>query len=67
MFICSATKIGPCKSLGDQIRVFALRLGGGWSEAREDLAKEAEQWFGREPVTTKQDWRAVRAEVFRTE
>jgi hypothetical protein len=67
MFICAETKIERCKSLGDQVHVLALRLGCSWSQAREDLAKEAENWFGRDPVTTKEDWRAVRAEVFRTE
>ena len=67
MFICAETKIGRCKSLGDQVRVSAPRLGGGWSQAREDLANEAELWFGREPVTAKQEWRAIRAEVFRTD
>ena len=66
MFICSATKLANCKSLGDQIRVKALRLGGGWSEAREDLANEAERWFGREPVKSLDHWRSIRAEVFRT-
>ncbi|PHN28913.1 hypothetical protein [Pseudomonas sp. ICMP 561] len=67
VFICAATKIGKCNTLGDQIRVKALRLGGGWSEVREDLANEAERWFGREPVKTHEDWRSVRAEVFRIE
>ncbi|AZF63728.1 hypothetical protein C4J83_2739 [Pseudomonas sp. LBUM920] len=67
MFICAETKIGKCKSLGDQVRVCALRRGGGWRQAREDLAKQAERWFGHEPVTTKQDWQAIRAEVFRTD
>lgn len=66
VFICAATKLKACDSLGDQIRVKALRLGGGWSEAREDLAREAERWFGRDPVKTHEDWRSVRAEVFRT-
>ena len=52
MFICAATRIGRCASLGVQVRVFVLRLGG-WSHARDGLANEAEHWFGREPVTTK--------------
>lgn len=43
MFICAETKIGRCQSLGDQVCVFTLRLNRGWSQAREDLAKEAER------------------------
>lgn len=67
MFITASTNLSKCKSLGDQVRVKALRLGGGWAEAREDLATEAERWFGREPVANIDDWKAVKNEVFRTE
>lgn len=67
MFISTSTNLRKCKSLGDQVRVQALRLGGGWAEAREDVAMEAERWFGRDPVANIDDWRAVKNEVFRTE
>jgi len=67
MFISASTSLRKCKSLGDQVRVKALRLGGGWAEARENLATEAELWFGRDPVSNINEWRAVKNEVFRTE
>lgn len=67
MFITASTYLRKCKSLGDQVRVKALRLGGGWAEARENLATEAERWFERDPVANIDDWRAVKNEVFRTE
>ncbi len=66
MVLCAKTNLRKCKSLGDQVRVKALRLGGGWADARENLAKEAERWFGRDPVANIQDWRAVKNEVFRS-
>ncbi|OCX17286.1 hypothetical protein [Pseudomonas graminis] len=67
MFISASTSLSKCKSLGDQVRVKALRLGGAWAEARENLATEAERWFGRDPVANIDDWKAVKNEVFRTE
>lgn len=67
VFICSETHLSKCQTLGDQVRVAALRLGGGWSDAREDLARMAEEWFGREPAKTKQNFHSVCAEVFRCE
>jgi hypothetical protein len=67
MFITASSNLRKCKSLGDQVRVKALRLGGGWAEDRENLATEAERWFGRNPVANIDDWKAVKNEVFRTE
>lgn len=67
MLISASTNLRKCKSLGDQVRVKALRLGGGWAEARENLAAGAERWFGRDPVANIDDWKAVKNEVFRTE
>ncbi|WP_225785858.1 hypothetical protein [Pseudomonas sp. Marseille-P9655] len=65
VFICARTKLGKCTSLGDQVRVIALRRQNGWQAIREDLAQIAEEWFGRDPVTSRLDMRAVCAEVFR--
>lgn len=67
IFINAQTSLANCQSLGDQIRVKALRLGGGWADAREDLARMAEEWFGRDPAATRQDFKSVCAEVFRSE
>lgn len=67
MFINAATQLGSCSSLGDQVRVRAMRLGGGWHEARNELAAIAEELFGTEPAKSKDDFRAVCREVFRTE
>lgn len=67
MFICAKTKLNKCQSLGDQVRVIALRRRGGWETCREDLAKIAEDWFGREPARTKDVMRSVVGEVFRVD
>ena len=67
VFINAATQLSSCASLGDQVRVRAMRLGGGWHEARNELANIAEDWFGSEPAKSKSDFRAVCREVFRTE
>ncbi|WP_092418234.1 hypothetical protein [Pseudomonas sp. NFPP07] len=67
IFICSRTKLRNCSSLGDQVRVIALRRGEGWSGAREDLANIAEEWFGRAPAKNRDEMRSVCGEVFRTE
>lgn len=65
IFITAKSNLGKCQSLGDQIRIKALRVGMGWETIREDLAKMAEEWYGREPVSTKSDFRAICREVFR--
>lgn len=66
IFINSRTKLHSCSSLGDQVRVIALRRGEGWAGAREDLANMAEEWFGRDPAKTRDEMRSVCGEVFRT-
>lgn len=65
ILIGKGTKLSACRSLGDQIRVYAMRLGGGWAEAREELATMAEDWFGREPAKKRADFSSVCREVFR--
>lgn len=66
IFICSCTKLSKCQSLGDQVRVVAMRRGNGWQTIRDDLARLAEEWFGREPARTRSEMHAVCEEVFRT-
>ena len=65
VFINPSTKLSRCNSLGDQIRVRAMRIGGGWEAVREELATTAEAWFGSEPTKTKAELRSVCREIFR--
>jgi hypothetical protein len=67
LFIRAATRLSSCNTLGDQVRVYALRRGCGWETIRNDLAALAEEWFGREPAKSRRDFRLVCAEVFRVD
>ena len=53
-------------TLGDQVRAEALRRGGAWPSMADDLAQQAERWYGRKPCKG-EDLALVFSEMFHTE
>lgn len=62
-----ATGIVPRHTtLGDQVRAEALRRGGAWPDMADELARQAERWYGRKPCKG-EDLALVFSEMFRVE
>jgi hypothetical protein len=53
-------------TLGDQVRSEALRRGGAWPSVADDLAKQAERWYGCKPCKG-EDLALVFSEMFKVE